>query len=90
LDSVPALENKPYLGEDPDLERLLGNFLMLNQTRVPGFSGPGALRLSDIVTLFEAEDWAAAEMELIDYVKIMLHLDSALITFHAERGPTGK
>ncbi len=82
---VPAIENKPDLSRDPDLAELLENYQILAQTRAPGFSGPGALRLSDIIALYHTEGWEAAEMSVSDYVRIMLDLDSVVQKYHAER-----
>lgn len=63
---------------------------MLSQTRQPGFSGPGAFQLADIVILYQAQGWSDGEVELIEYIKLMLFLDSVHRQYHDERKPRGK
>lgn len=63
---------------------------MLSQTRPQGFNGPGALRLSDILTLYNAQGWADADIELMQYVRTMLFLDAALRQYYEDRKPSGK
>jgi hypothetical protein len=63
---------------------------MLSQTRQPGFSGPGTLRLSDIITLYNAQGWVEADIELMQYVRTMLFLDGVLRQYYEERKPSGR
>lgn len=63
---------------------------MLSQTRQPGFNGPGTLRLADILTLYHAQGWIEADMEVMEFVRTMLFLDSALHQYYEERRPLGK
>lgn len=84
------IEDKPWLGLDPDLERLLDNFNILSQTRQPAFGSPGTLRLSDIFALFDVEIWAEAGWTKLEYAQLVLWLDSLLHEHHAKRKPTDK
>ncbi len=60
---------------------------MLSRTRTQAFEGLGNLRLADIIALYEAEGWEGCDWTLVEYVELMLLLDSSLKTFYKERQP---